>query len=1269
MLRQEILITAFVLLICCIKSSAQDQLPLTLPKTPDAVDKQGKKQGYWFVSENEYGMATVDFYKDNLPIRRYEYYDNKQLYWTCGLKDGKTQGLLQYFTDGNLAQLQWEESGVTDFLKSIEVTEKKLAEVTAKHGKMSNERGLWLLNVATFLNGVGRYRQAEALYVESLEILKVANVDKLTIRATTGALIDFYLENGMYNKALRLLPKQISLEKSDERVYFYYRELEKLATCYRMLQMKDSAIATSQKIFDYRLKDIEKDSIKDYEYVLLYNSWYRLAIAKDDSVLIEKMIAHGGSVWNERSDNYNNHILDPAFRFYRDREKYSRAWELLNRAVAIQSQIPDNTWYIGWNPDIADLYHREKKFEAAARKYEEVLAIYDDKGLEKNTYEYLNYHWKLAEIHDEWGKTLKARHWYNTAVKLSRAYTDVYAISHINALRRLGNHLINNNLVDDGEEMLLDALSKAAEFESEDGATYLSILISMGESYSSAGLSAKAENIYLKVRDSYERNYGKDHIEYANILRTLGGLYAKLGMFDKGRQFLHEALSLTEREYGADNMRTAGIVNDLLAVYHSEYSALKQKSSLEKMGEYAAKYLDIIGRFEGPGSDFYAVALNQMGLFYQYKGFYRKAEGLFSEAKGIYDSLKLKNTDHNYHTFLHNIALTNQKMGNFEEASAMFVTAIDYKLKFGRHPTLVSSYRCAGITEWRRNNLKAAQSNLKIALDLQLKRLEDLSFLTEAERELFWESFAGDIDDYKAFLTEYAGRQKNMSGELFNVVMNTKAQLLRASTKWNQKIKASKDTAIVQAFTEWEELKSVVARNAIVENKQDESDSIQLRVQALEKFLTTETAYFGKIKPDPVFDWKAVRARLKKNEAVLEIMRVEKRGTAYLVTDSSDNRLPTYPYFEKTDTVFYVALIVKHNSKFPEMVVMTNGNEMEHYEKGFTNMVKGRIGETRSFDLFWKPFHRSLKNVSKVYFSPDGIYNTINVNILFNPATKKYLIDEKDIIYVGTVRDLLIASNTKYEGTENIVVVARPKFDLNVSTQEHRMPEESPAYVKTFYQLPRNVTRGAEELDDLPATGREALNIAGELQPKGWKTQLFLDEEASEENVKHIRSPKVLHIATHGFFWPQDAGIRSNPLLRSGLLLAGAKKTLEGNRQSAVRDKREDGVLTAYEVKELDLGGTDLVVLSACETGLGNQKNGEGVYGLQRSFIIAGAKTLIMSLWKVGDESTSELMTLFYKNWSNGESKITAFKNAQLKLREKFSDPVDWGGFVLVGTD
>lgn len=208
---------------------------------------------------------------------------------------------------------------------------------------------------------------------------------------------------------------------------------------------------------------------------------------------------------------------------------------------------------------------------------------------------------------------------------------------------------------------------------------------------------------------------------------------------------------------------------------------------------------------------------------------------------------------------------------------------------------------------------------------------------------------------------------------------------------------------------------------------------------------------------------------------------------------------------------------------------------------------------------------------------------------------------------------------------------------LNVSSLRSLVETHSSTPGSKTAFLLGNPLYGSVNIDQLPGTGKEIDNISAILTSSGYKSTLHQTANATEKAIKEVKSPKLMHIATHGFFVKDVRAnnnkvfsvplnnINENVLLRSGLMLANAGKI-------DVDGSGNNGILTAYEAMNLDLTNTDLVVLSACETGLGDIMSGEGVYGLQRSFEVAGAKAVIMSLWKVDDDATQLLMTSFYKH-------------------------------------
>ena len=251
------------------------------------------------------------------------------------------------------------------------------------------------------------------------------------------------------------------------------------------------------------------------------------------------------------------------------------------------------------------------------------------------------------------------------------------------------------------------------------------------------------------------------------------------------------------------------------------------------------------------------------------------------------------------------------------------------------------------------------------------------------------------------------------------------------------------------------------------------------------------------------------------------------------------------------------------------------------------------------------------------------------------------------------------------------ILVGNPKFDLNDSQLDILVTTETNTRDVNFLDLDSLSRSGISEL---PGTEIEVNKIESLLTSFDWETSTLIGSEATEGYLKEIESPRLVHIATHGFFYgDSDKSTRNlimginqtyskDPLLRSGILLAGAQNTINGTNISA-----QNGILTSYEARELNLLNTELVVLSACETGVGDYVSGEGVYGLQRSIIEAGAESVIMSLWKVDDIATQKLMGYFYANWIEHKlSKRDALKNAQLTLMKEYPSPYYWGAFVLI---
>ena len=351
-----------------------------------------------------------------------------------------------------------------------------------------------------------------------------------------------------------------------------------------------------------------------------------------------------------------------------------------------------------------------------------------------------------------------------------------------------------------------------------------------------------------------------------------------------------------------------------------------------------------------------------------------------------------------------------------------------------------------------------------------------------------------------------------------------------------------------------------------------------------------------------------------------------------------------------------------------------NASKHEKYEE-IDNVSNNKYS---LYNSLWKPITDKIGDAKTVYVSLGGVYNSINLNTLYNPETGKYLIEEKDIRIVNSARDFVLMKERvkkQYTSTTS-ALYGFPDYNGNTTSSA-----DTADYFSANRDLDQiwidSLTRGGMKASALPATKVEVDEIARSFQMNGWKVTTYTGSDASETNIKKEDNPRVLHVATHGYFFediPMDKNddrflgmdrqrVVHDPMLRSGLLFTGANKTLQGEESNG-----ENGLLSATEASLLDLRETELVVLSACETGKGEVKNSEGVYGLRKAFSDAGAKNIIMSLWKVDDKVTQEFMTRFYEIWLNEKTTIReAFHRTQLEIKAKYPQPYYWGAFILVG--
>ena len=487
-----------------------------------------------------------------------------------------------------------------------------------------------------------------------------------------------------------------------------------------------------------------------------------------------------------------------------------------------------------------------------------------------------------------------------------------------------------------------------------------------------------------------------------------------------------------------------------------------------------------------------------------------------------------------------------------------------------------------------------------------------------------------------------------------------------------QKLVNSKDSTLISLFDELRSSQAQLMKyNELTfqekEKRGIETKPLEQEIQRLESELSFRSKDFAELNRS--FSSKDVIKELNNDEVLVEIVR--------------------FPYYDFkmnkwSDSVKYLVFISTAEDTLVDHLILHTGKELE--EDVYSEYASFTSGDNKlsnlkdklSYKYFWKPISDRIGSKKTVYVSLSGIYNNINLSTLYNPETEQYLFEEKDIRIVKNSRDFILRKQAEKEIYSNntAVLFGYPNYDggkLGTNDSLNFIAESRD--LSSFWI--DSLNRGGNKVYPLPGTKIEVENIKSKLDSNDWSVQAFMGDDATESRVKQIESPRILHIATHGYFFEdipnqkndanQFMGIDKvqfieNPMLRSGLILTGANKTLEGEELVG-----ENGLLSSLEATLLNLDKTELVVLSACETGKGKVKNSEGVYGLQKALFDAGAENVIMSLWKVNDQVTQEFMETFYSKWLINKNIRESFNETQKLIKLKYPQPYFWGAFILIG--
>ncbi len=948
--------------------------------------------------------------------------------------------------------------------------------------------------------------------------------------------------------------------------------------------------------------------------------------------------------------------------------QYEKAEPLYLESKAIREKVlgQEHPDYASSLNSMAIFYRKTGKYEKAEPLGLESIAI-RKKVLGKEHPDYAASLNNLAILYWAKGQYEKAEPLYleSKAIRekvLGREHPD-YAGS----LQNLGILFEDMGQYEKAEPLYLEAKAIREKILGREHPSYASNLNSLAILYKEMGQYEKAEPLYLESKAIREKALGREHPDYAQSLSNLAVLYWDMGQYEKAELLYLESIAIRGKALGREHPDYAGSLNNLAILYKK----LGQYKKAEPLYLESKAIREKVLSRENPD---YATSLEGLAILYDEMGQYEKAEPLYLECKAIREK-KLGREHPVYAASLINLAGLYQDMGQYEKAEPLYLESKDIREKaLGKeHPDYAASlqslaglYRGIGqygkaeplLLELSKVNTHLIEQALNHLSENELNNYLDkfsdcqnqtLSFTQIADSKKMMPVCYNNSLFYKGFLLQSVGRIKRLS--LSNPAATENFNLLK-----------SYERRLADQYAE-----------PIADRDSTSIADLEAKANDLEKELARTVAGFDQALQQ--VKWQEVQTALKPNEAAIEFV--------------------SYRFYLKkqTDSTMYAALVLLPSKDAPKFISLFEEKQLATLLKTegspqptFYNELysAGKTG-SQLYDLIWKPIAAALPQGATVYCSPSGLLHRLNLGAIPTPDGK-ILTEKNRLTMLGSTRQLVIPSVSATQQSATAQLYGGIQYDATptMAANTPAKPEDLAARRGPSITQNDSTLRG-ENWGYLRWTEVEISAAANVMKSKGILPTLKKGAEATEESFKALgqgsASPRILHVATHGFFFPDPKELKpgegqaigektfkvsENPMIRSGLMLAGGNHAWKTGKP--LSPGLEDGILTAYEISQMNLANTELVVLSACETGLGDLVGNEGVYGLQRAFKIAGARYLIMSLWQVPDFQTQVFMTAFYKHWLEGKMTVpAAFRATQTELRGKYSgEAFKWAGFVLV---
>lgn len=1099
----------------------------------------------------------------------------------------------------------------------------------------------------------GEYRKARSLYNRSLEIMERAfGSEHPDVASIANNLADLYVETHDFKMAEALYKKVVAIREKalGPRHLGVASGLKDLAEVYYALGEYDQAAKAS------------KSSLEILEAAYGANHPKVAANLNDLAVLYRKMgDLRTSENLSRRSLQIQERVLGPedpkvatglnnlAMVYYMMGD-YKRAEPLYKRSLEIMERAfgSGNVEVAACLGNLAMLYKSAGDYGQAETCLKRSLKI-TEKALGPNHPDVAISLNNLGGLYKSLGEYEQAKRMYNRSLRImegafGKEHPDVAKV-----LNNLGGFYLTFGQYATAECCYKRSLEiKKKAFGSAHPSVALG-LNNLGQVYKAVGDYGKAARLYEMSVEISADAFGKAHPQVAYALSNLGIIYRTLGDYEKAERLYKRCLSIEKSVYGPKHTAVALSLGNIAELdvargrYESAELAYKEAIAIQKQA-FGPEHPDV------------AKSLNNLALLYHVLGDYGKAKTLFDESLALWKSAF--GPKHPFVSgFLNNQAILRAAEDDFETSHLLF------------------------------NQLHEIDDD---SID------QVMGFTSDEQKTRFLAMKQWSLYCFISLVQKHLADDMSSKIDAFNVWLRRKGLILEAQKRFQEAVVSAEDVEAVKILLDLSRVRTQLSTLVFAGPGKESPAVFKKRMgdlrehkEALEAKLSRVSRRFALKQKKATADCEKVAGALPPHTALIEFVRVPFYN---FKAKGKEKKWGPWRYLVfilhagKGDTVGLVDL-----GKADTIDTAVAGLRQEMSKTKGGEGIKTEEWCEKLHDLVFEPLKKDLGDVREVFISPDATLNLIPFEILQNPDGK-YLIEDYTFNYLGAGRDLLGFGRHRERGGKSLLM-GDPDFDMRAEERKTTLGKPPAAEGEEGTPPKRSVETEHLHFSRLPGTKEEVEAIYRLLGEK--RACLYTGKNAVEEVIRESEAPEIVHLATHGFFLkdatpvypggdsayrglktvqvfgtPAEAPVKiKNPLLRSGIALAGANTTLRSSSR-----QESDGILTAEKILGINLQGTNMVVLSACETGIGEVECGEGVYGLRRAFTQAGAKSLIMSMWAVPDRETKELMVALYENILSGKmNRCQALRKAALRQldaarkRHGHTSPLYWGGFVFLG--